>query len=693
MGETGEVISHTRARDIDLPGVGTFVLLTLDNERDHTRPATLGPRTLAELYRTLVEQTARADIVGLGVTGKPFGLAAGADLGLIGNVQQRSDALMIARMGHAAYHLLHTAEVPTFCFINGLALGGGLEIGLHCDYRTVSRAVPAVALPETFLGLVPGWGGAHLVPRLIGPKKAVQVIITNAMNRNRTINGPTVFDLGLADVLLDGADFLERSLLWAAQVISGEVTVARQTEDDPQVWDAAVAEGRAIVDGIVHGAAPAPYRALDRIAAARTETRAEAYRAEDEALADLIMGEELRASLYAFDLTQKRARKAAGAPDKSLARPVTKVGVVGAGLMATQLATLFVRRLGVPVVMSDLDAERAERGVRMVREEFAGLHEKGRLSADDLNRLSALISGTTDQADFADCSFVIEAVFEEMSVKKEVFAEVARHVPEDCVLATNTSSLSVTEMSEGLPHPERVVGFHFFNPVAVLPLLEVVKTPHTDDATLATALAVAKELRKNAVLVADSTAFVVNRVLVRMMSELTKVVDEGTPIEVADRALQPLGLPMTPFELLELVGPAIALHVAESLNASFGDRFHVSPNLQALVAAKRPGIYDRDEHGAPYVGDEVRALFEIGDSPSTSEQVRTRIENALAEEIRMMLDEGVVEAPMDIDLCMMLGAGWPFHLGGITPYLDRAGVSERVTGQRFLPTGVAGLPE
>ena len=190
------------------------------------------------------------------------------------------------------------------------------------------------------------------------------------------------------------------------------------------------------------------------------------------------------------------------------------------------------------------------------------------------------------------CDFVIEAVFEELEVKQKVFAELENHVSPECILATNTSSLSVSAMAADLAHPERVVGFHFFNPVAVLPLLEVVRGEQTDDTTLATALFVAKELKKNAVLVADAPAFVVNRLLTRLMGEVTTAVDEGTPIEVADTALRPLGLPMTPFALLQLVGPAVALHVAETLNEAFGDRFPVSANLQALVAAKKPGIYD-----------------------------------------------------------------------------------------------------
>jgi 3-hydroxyacyl-CoA dehydrogenase len=251
----------------------------------------------------------------------------------------------------------------------------------------------------------------------------------------------------------------------------------------------------------------------------------------------------------------------------------------------------------------------------------------------------------------------------------------------DCVLATNTSSLSVSLMASGLLHPERVVGFHFFNPVAVLPLVEVIRGSATDDAALATALSVGKALKKSCVLVKDAPAFVVNRVLTRFLGSITASVDEGTPLEVAEHSVDSLGLPMSPFLLLQLVGPAIALHVAETLHEAFPSRFPVSSKLRDLVASGKTGIYGPDFAIDP----EVAAVLGGGDSPSTGEQVMQRALSALAEEIRLMLDEGVVAAPEDIDLCMLLGAGWPFHLGGITPYLDRAGISEKVNGSRFRP--------
>jgi 3-hydroxyacyl-CoA dehydrogenase len=270
-------------------------------------------------------------------------------------------------------------------------------------------------------------------------------------------------------------------------------------------------------------------------------------------------------------------------------------------------------------------------------------------------------------------------VFEEIAVKQRVFAEVEAVVQPDCVLATNTSSLSVTEMAVGLSYPERLVGFHFFNPVAMMPLVEVVRGAATDDAALATALAVGKALKKNCVLVKDSPAFVVNRLLTRFLGEIIAAVDEGTPFEVAEHAPDPLGLPVSPFLLLQMVGPAVALHVSETLHDAFPDRFGVSPKLRALVAAGHTAIYRPDFS----VDESVAALLAGGDRPSTPAQVRERAVEALAEEIRLMLDEAVVVAPEDIDLCMILGAGWPLHLGGITPYLDRSGIAEKVTGTQF----------
>jgi 3-hydroxyacyl-CoA dehydrogenase/enoyl-CoA hydratase/carnithine racemase len=674
----GEVVTRAMVRDVELPsGAGTMALITLDNGHDHTRPNTFGPAGLTALRDALDAVAGRRDIAAVGVTGKPFIFAAGADLTGAALIRTRDEALAVARLGHEVFRRFGELSVPTFAFVNGVALGGGLELALHCTYRTISAGVPAIAFPECFLGLLPGWGGTYLLPRLIGPKQALAVIIENPLSQNRLLDGRQAFSLGIADAMFATADFLAESLRWAARVLTGEAEIDRP--EPAGDWDAAVSAARFFADGKLHGAAPAPYRAIDLVAAARDRSRDEGFAAEDEALADLLMSEELQAGLYAFDLTQKRARHAAGAPDASLARPVTKVGVVGAGLMAAQIALLFARRLGVPVVLTDLDQARLDTGLGHVRAEVSRLAGRGRISADAAARLTALVTGSLTKDAFADADFVIEAVFEEIGVKQQVFAEVEAVVKPECVLATNTSSLSVTEMAAGLAHPERLVGFHFFNPVAQLPLVEVVRAAATDDASVATALAVGKGLKKNCVLVKDAPAFVVNRLLTRFLGEVIGAVDEGTPFEVAEHAADPLGLPMPPFLLLQLVGPAVALHVAETLHAAYPDRFAVPPKLRALVGAGKTAVYGPDLAVDP----DVAAIMAGGDRPSTAAQVRERALEALADEIAVMLHEGVVSAPQDVDLCMILGAGWPFHLGGITPYLDRSGIAEKVTGARF----------
>jgi 3-hydroxyacyl-CoA dehydrogenase/enoyl-CoA hydratase/carnithine racemase len=681
-----EVVTRGLVRQVRVPGLARpAVLITLDNGFDHTRPNSLGPGGLTSLDAALDEAFA-ADPAFIAVTGKPYVFCVGADITGMPLLRTREQALAIGQLGHRVFRRLRDCAVPTFAFVNGAALGGGLELALHCHYRTVSGGAGALALPEVSLGLVPGWGGTQLLPNLIGIVGAAQVILQNPWTQ-RVLRPAEARELGVADVLFEPADFLERSLEWAGSVVAGGVEVARPEVDRSEMWDAVLHFAREQLDAKLHGAAPAPYRAVELLSLAKTADFDAGTRAEDEFLADLILSDEQRASLYAFDLVQRRARKPAGAPDPALARPVAKVGIVGAGLMASQLALLFVRRLEVPVVLTDLDQARVDQGVAAVQAEIEKLVGKGRLTAGKAATLRGLVRGTVNKTAFADADLVLEAVFEELSVKKRVWAELEEIVSSDCVLATNTSSLSVTAMAEDLKHPERVVGLHFFNPVAVLPLVEIVRGAKTDDAVLATAFAVAKQLKKSAVLVKDAPAFVVNRLLTRFLAEVLGAVDAGTPLDVADRALDPLGLPIRPLPLLTLVGAAVAQHVAQTLHEAFPDRFRVSPSLDRIVAAGRP-LTDRDGTVDPAVA----AVLELGDQPLDAEELRRRALAALAGEIRLMLDEGVVAEAQDIDLCLILGAGWPFHLGGITPYLDRSGVAEAVTGRRFLPPGVADLP-
>ena len=316
-----------------------LALITLDNGHDHTKPNTFGPQGLLSLNAALDAVAARAaagEIAAVGRDrqavhprgrGRPGRRAAAIAARARTRPRRGSGPSASRALGHAVFRRLGELPVPSFAFINGVALGGGLEVALHCTYRTISSGVPMVAFPECFLGLVPGWGGTYLLPRLIGPASALKLIIENPLSQNKMLRGPEAFELGIADAMFEPADFLEESLRWAATACcrgavtrwparSGRTAFApaagRRTE--PRSGTQAVAAARFFTDGKLHGAAPAPYRALDLVAAARTASRDEAFAAEDEALADLLLSDELRAGLYAFDLVQKRARQARGRP-------------------------------------------------------------------------------------------------------------------------------------------------------------------------------------------------------------------------------------------------------------------------------------------------------------------------------------------------------------------------------------------
>ncbi len=676
-----EVVTETKVHYVDLPGgAGKAALLTLDNGRDHKRPNTFGPASLASLETALDAVAARDDLVAVCLTGKPFIFSVGADLSVFRQLTSHEQVLEIGRLGHRVFNKLATLPVPSFAFINGASMGGGLEVALHCTYRTVSAAASAIALPEVFLGLIPGWGGTALLPRIAGLDNAVTVIVENPLNNNRMLKPTQALELGVADALFESADFLEQSLAWAASVVTGAQAVTRPEPTDDEC-DAALARAKAVVAGRTKDVPPAPQRALALLANARTACLADSFAAEDQALADLTLSPELAASLYAFDLVQKRAKRPVGVPDVD-PQPVTFVGVIGAGLMARQLGVLVAQRMGIPVHLVDVDDAAIQRARDALTADLEGRVAKKRLRPDAASKLQQLITISTDRAPLADADLVIEAVFEDLDLKRQVFADLERVVRPDCVLATNTSSLPVSAMAAGLQHPERVVGLHFFNPVAVMPLVEVVRAKSSSDQALATAFAVTKQLKKSGVLVVDSPGFVVNRVLIRLLSEVMRAVDDGTDFATVDASLDPLGMPMSPFALLELVGTGVAAHVVGAMHRAFPDRFVASPTLDALAAGGYRTVYDT-EVGAPAINSAVAGLVPTSTTAPSGDEVRDRVLRALAEEIGLMLDEGVVSAAADVDLCMVLGAGWPFWLGGITPYLDRSGIAEVARGKRF----------
>lgn len=322
--------------------------------------------------------------------------------------------------------------------------------------------------------------------------------------------------------------------------------------------------------------------------------------------------------------------------------------------MATQLVLLAAEKLRVPVLISDVSASRVTNALDEMRNRLNRQEAKGRLATGEAAEISGLIHGSTDPADFRSCDAVIEAVFEELSTKQAVLRQLEASVAPDALLLTNTSSLSVAAMAGVLKHPERVLGFHFFNPVAALPLLELVRTPFASDRAVADAGDLATKLDKTAVHVSDTPGFVVNRILTRIFSEVLAEIDKGShPLDV-DRALDPWGLPMTPLALIGYIGPAVQQHISDTLHRAYPDRFHRSAALSSVVEARLPSFFD--EEGAVHPTALTLPSEPHGTDP---DRIRRRVRDALAEEVQLMLDEGVAATPGDIDRCMVLGANFP----------------------------------
>ncbi|HPR53875.1 MAG TPA: 3-hydroxyacyl-CoA dehydrogenase NAD-binding domain-containing protein [Deltaproteobacteria bacterium] len=669
---------------------GKIAIVTMDNGQMYNIPNTWGVEAFESLNKVLDIVEKDKDVKGWMLTGKPFIFNVGADIMSVDPNATKKDVLDIGVMGHKSFKRIMDLKIPTLAAINGATMGGGCEVGLYHDYRTISKSPGGCdhyALPECFLGLVPGWGGTQLVTKLAGPEKAIELIIMNPLNQNKMINSIKAFEMGLADFLLAPNDFTGQSLAILEGIIAGEVKVDRK-KVDPKMSDELYNQTKFQIMGRVHSGALAPYKALDLIRGAAGWSWDEGFQKETEVLADMILSDQFKCGLYSFDLTQRRAKKLPGRPPKEVkGNKIAKIGVIGAGLMASQMALLFAQRYQCPVLMKDIKQEFVDKGLAYCRDQLAKTAKKGKLSAADARWMGEeLITGTVTYDGFQDCDFIIEGVFEEMGIKQKIFGELEAVCKPECLFLTNTSSLDVLEMGKNLKDPGRVVGFHFFNPIAMLPLVEIIRTEKTSDVTLATAFDIAKKIKKTPVLVKNAAGFLVNRILLAWNDGIFKCIDEGADFMQVDNAVHDLGYPMSPFTLAGLVGPAIALHVQETLNKSWPDRFPVSAGLKNLVAKGKKSLLVFTEKGVD-IDPEIKAGWPQGNKKFTDDEIRDIVLSRVAVEIRHILDEGVVASPKDVDTGVIMGAGWPFFMGGITPYLDYKGISEKATGKKFHPKG------
>lgn len=725
MSSYTEHVTRVLVEDRDHPGLGTVTVLTFaPPEGEERRPATLGPRSIEAVTGAIgaaLDRAEAGEVQAIAMTGTGRVFLAGADLSMFSDPAAISNVQTMTRAAHELQVRVRTSPVPLLAHLNGVALGGGLEIALMADVRTATPGVRGLGLPETSLGILPGWGGTTLLQSVVGAESAVGMILEDPA-RDRQLRAEQALENGLVDEL---AEDLDEALDQFAALVAAHVDLEEAdadvvdpalaasaggaAADGPGAWagreaplpGADTPEAEALLDALdaPHGAAetrrtwaarleaqgaPAVARALALLQALPGSTLEDALAREAAALEELARSDGAAASMYSAELLRR------GKPGRTPvdgAREIRRVGVAGAGLMASQIAAQLALGLQVPVVMRDLDTAIAAKGLAAARDVVARTAARGLLDEATAAQISENLSATTDLDELAGCDLVLEAVPEVLAIKKSVFGELEGVLAEDALLVTNTSSLSVAAMAEDLAHPERVVGLHFFNPVAKMPLVEVIHTEATNEATLATGLEVVRRLRKFAVRSADAPGFIVNRLLFRVLGAVLASVDAGADPAEVDASLDALGMPMRPFELLDLVGLAVADHVGTVLAGELGDRFHASPGLSAMVERTarftEPSKTSVHPPVSPAVAEAFGADPAHGAAALVGDALLEKVQDGLAEEIALMLETGVVQQPEQVDLALILGAGFPRHRGGITPYLDASGASQRVVGRTF----------
>ena len=708
MSSYTEHVTRVLTEDLEHPALGPVAVLTIaPPEGEERRPATLGPQSIEAVTGAIdaaLDRAEKGEIGAIALTGTGRVFLAGADLSMFADPAMAGRIPVMTERAHALQVRVRTSPVPVLAHLNGAALGGGLEVALMADVRTAAPGVRGLGLPATRPGILPGWGGTTLLQSVVGPETAVRMILEDPA-RDKQLRAEEALEIGLVDEL--AAD-LPAALDAFAALVAAHDDEEREDGDGGtgRAWAGRVAplpaagspEAEELADALD---APHGHAETRRTWAARLEAQGAPSVARALGLLQDLPGADLQAALAreATALTELAATPAAGGaiyaaellrhgkPGRTPvdgAREIRSVGVAGAGLMAAQIAAQLALGLQVPVTMRDLDEEIARKGLAHAREVVAEAASRGLLDEQTATAVAAGLSATTDVADLADCDLVLEAVPEVLAIKRSVFAELEGVLAPDALLVTNTSSLSVTAMAEGLAHPERVMGLHFFNPVAKMPLVEVIHTDATDETTLATGLEVVRRLRKFAVRSADAPGFIVNRLLFRVLGGVLASLDAGADPAEVDASLDALGMPMRPFTLLDLVGLKVADHVGEVLRSELGDRFHASPGLHEM--AERGGRFTDRAKGVvhPPVAAAVGEVFGGGDGPApVGDALLETVRDGLAEEIGLMLDEGVVERPEQVDLALILGAGFPRHRGGVTPYLDQVGASQRAAGRSF----------
>ncbi len=647
-------------------------------------------------FREVLEELNRSNFkVAIMVSRKSSIFIAGADIEEIKSLKTREAFMPSLKAAHEVFNLLEDLKMPVIAAIHGACLGGGCEMILACDYRIATEdGATRIGLPETKLGIIPGFGGCVRLPRTIGLQASLDIIL-----QGKSVDGVKAFKLGLVDQVVHPSILEGQAMKFAEELIKeGRLakrkklykpkTIAAKLMESSLVRPKIFSEARKMTLKATNGHYPAPLKAIDVIKktygidSTTASGREKALAIEVDHFCDVAVTDVSKNLINVFFMMEG-VKKKTGVSGDVKPHPVKRIGVLGAGTMGGGVAYVAADK-GIEVRLKDINNGALAIGFAHARDLWDKLVKKKKLNSYDFTRKMSLITGGLDFAGFGTLDVVIEAIVEDMKIKQKVIAETAGKCKPDCIIATNTSSLSVSEMSKGHPHPENFVGMHFFNPVHKMPLVEVIRGEKTSDVAVATIFDLAKKMGKLPVVVKDGPGFLVNRLLVPYLIEAAWLLEEGMSIEKVDKMYkEEFGMPMGPFALMDEVGIDVSIKVAKIFHESLGDRIMIPPVMMKLKETDRlgkknkKGFYLYDDRGKS-LGVDEKVYSELGlgeptNKLSSKECINRGVYNMISEAALILFEERIVETPEEVDLGMITGTGFPPFRGGLLRYADTVG--------------------
>ncbi|MGI8546204.1 MAG: fatty acid oxidation complex subunit alpha FadJ [Gemmatimonadaceae bacterium] len=664
------------------------VILDLPNE-----PVNKVNRVVKDELAAMFDRLERDDTVKGAVllSGKPDNFIAGADIDEFLDLDDPSDAENMSREGQALVDNFEKSRIPFVAAIHGACLGGGLEAALACKWRIVTDHRKSVlALPEVQIGLIPGAGGTQRLPRLIGVRAALDMILTG-----KNVRAKKALQLGLVDEMVHPAILKRVAIERARELADGRRKRQSHSggaaglflDDNPVGRNVVFKKAREETLSKTHGHYPAPLAALRAIEIGYTRGLPAGFREEARMFGDLAAGDVSKQLIFLFFATNA-LKKDSGLPPGHVATPraVDKLGIIGSGFMGAGIASIAVQQ-DTLVRLKDADWGRVAKGVGAVSGVLRERLKKRQITKTQYSDMMSLVGGTVDYSGFANGDLVIEAVFEDLAVKHTVLREVEAVIRPDAIFATNTSTIPITQIARAADRPGRVLGMHFFSPVHKMPLLEVIVTPDTADEVTATAVAYGKKLGKTVIVVSDGPGFYANRILTPYVNEAGRLLDQNIAIETIDKALVDFGFPVGPITLIDEVGLDVAGKAGQIMYESFGERFTPAESVRKVIDAGRygrkvkKGFYLYDETGKKSdvdlsVYDIFAAGRERGQLPE--DEIQRRTVYAMLNEAARCLEDGIIRSPRDGDVGAVFGIGFPPFRGGPFRYMDSIGVASLV---------------